>query len=206
MNNETFFHFFLNKTQIRGFKGFLGYGIRELNSNESQTLCYNTSSSKLISPPQITYQVNFSSDFILRAFSSGCYYYDVPTGKWSSDGVEILNDTDTTSVHCFSSHLTSFAGGLVVLPSAINFEYVWANASFIQNPIIYSTVIVITCLYILLAIIARVMDIKDRKKLNILPLSDNSPHDNYFYEIITFTGMRPDSGTDSKVGFGIVFK
>ena len=43
------------------------------------------------------------------------------------------------------------------------------------------------------------MDVKDSKKLNVTALEDNSPHDSYFYEIITFTGMRPKSGTESKV-------
>jgi chorismate synthase len=26
---------------------------------------------------------------MLRAYSSGCYYYDVNTGKWSSNGMDI---------------------------------------------------------------------------------------------------------------------
>lgn len=184
----------------------MGYGIRELNNNELNAYCLNSSYFKLNSPPLITYVVNFSNDFFLRTFTSGCYYYDVSAGKWSSSGLEVLSDTEINKIHCSSSHLTTFAGGLVVLPSAINFEYVWANASFIQNPIIYSTVIALTCLYVLIAIIARVMDIRDKKKLNIIPLIDNSPHDNYFYEIITFTGMRPTSGTDSKVNYYLYFK
>ena len=179
----------------------MGYGIRELNNNEFNTYCLNSSYFKLISSPLITYAVNFSNDFFIRTFTSGCYYYDEENGIWSSSGLEVLSDTEINKIHCLSSHLTTFAGGLVVLPSAINFEYVWANASFIQNPIIYSTVMSVTCLYVLLAIIARIIDIRDKKKLNIIPLIDNSPHDNYFYEIITFTGMRPTSGTDSKVNY-----
>ena len=43
------------------------------------------------------------------------------------------------------------------------------------------------------------MDKRDLKKLNIIPLKDNSPNDDYFYELIVFTGDLNESGTKSKV-------
>ena len=141
----------------------------------------------------------FSTDFLLRVYTSGCYYYDTSSDKWSSAGLEIQQDSSLTQTHCVSSHLTSFAGGLVVVPSQINFEYVWANASFTQNPIIYSTIIVVSCLYVLFAVWARVMDKRDSKKMSILPLKDNLMTNEYYYEVIVFTGSRPEAGTDSKV-------
>ena len=36
-------------------------------------------------------------------------------------------------------------------------------------------------------------------KLNITPLKDNNLNDNYYYELMVFTGNRPESGTQSKV-------
>ena len=135
----------------------------------------------------------------MRAYTSGCYYYDVNTGKWQSDGMEIYEDSDLTKTHCSSNHLTAFAGGLVVLPQTINFQHVFANASFTKNPFIYLTVIVVTCVYILFALWAKFMDIKDRKRSNIVFLKDNHPLDDYFYELIVFTGNRSESGTRSKV-------
>ena len=118
--------------EMNGFKGFVGYGIRELSFGEIDIYCQNIS----IAFPPIDTQVNFTSDFLIRAYSSGCYYYDTNTGKWNSDGIEIYEDTDLQQTHCLTNHLTSFAGGLVLLPSSINFQYVFENASFTKNPLI----------------------------------------------------------------------
>lgn len=38
-------------------------------------------------------------------------------------------------------------------------------------------------------------------KLGATPLTDNDPSDNYFYQILVFTGHRRDAGTRSKVFF-----
>ena len=184
-------------SQFNGFKGLVGFSIRELSVTEKDLYCNGTLSLK--SFPLIQNQVNFSSNFMIRAYSSGCYYFDVNNGKWFSDGMEIFEDTDVKQTHCISTHLTSFAGGFVILPSAINFQYVFANASFTQNPLIYLTVIILTCVYILFAIWARFKDKRDLKKLNIIPLKDNNPQNDYFYEIIVFTGNESESATQSKV-------
>jgi hypothetical protein len=48
------------------------------------------------------------------------------------------------------------------------------------------------------------MDKRDLKKLNIIPLKDNNPSTDYFYEIIVFTGSQNESATQSKVSF-IIF-
>ena len=188
-------------SQVNGFKGFVGYSIRELSSTEMSKYCNGTL--WLLNPSIIENKANFTSDFMVRAYSSGCYYYDANTGKWSSYGMEIHEDTNLEKTHCSSVHLTSFAGGLVILPSAINFEYVFAHASFIQNPIVYSTVILVTCLYILFAIWARYMDKLDLLKLNIILMADNYPNDRYFYELIVSTGNRSEAGTRSLVRLNI---
>jgi len=185
-------------TQINGFKGFVGYSIRELTSNETNLYC-NNNNLALKSPPLIQTKINFSSDFMLRTYSSGCYYYDITTGKWSSNGLDVYEDTDLTQTHCMSNHLTSFAGGLVFLPSTINFQYAFENKSPIQNPLIYSTIVLVTFIYVLFASIARLMDCRNLKKMNVVFMKDNCPKDSYFYELIIFTGDKKESGTDSKV-------
>lgn len=142
---------------------------------------------------------NFTKDFSLRVFSSGCYFIDPVTGEWSSYGVEVLEDTNLTHTHCISTHLTEFAGGFVVLSTAIDFNSVFANASFDKNPTIYITVIIIGCLYILSAILARFYDVKDRLKRKIHLLKDNARDNSYLYELIVFTGSRKGSSTNSNV-------
>jgi len=181
-------------TQINGYKGFVGYGIRELSQNENDLYCPNKTF------PSIQSEVNFTSDFMIRSFSSGCYYFDTDTGKWSSNGMDIYKDTNLEKTHCLSNHLTSFAGGLVILPSEINYKYVFSNPVLIKSLLVDIFLILITCIYILFAIWSRYMDIQDEKKMNLVLLKDNETStDSCFYEIIVFTGTKRESGTQSKV-------
>ncbi len=188
-------------SQINGFKGFVGFNIRELDSNEANLYCPKNISNKITQLPLSQKRKNFTSDFLLRSYTSGCYYYDVQTGKWSSIGMEIYEDTNLEQTYCSSSHLTSFAGGLSLTPSIINFQYSFANASVGKNYVIFITIIIFACLYVLSATWAKYNDLKDMKKLNITPLKDNNSFHNYFYEIIVFTGDDNESATHSKVIF-----
>ena len=208
--NETFYLFFLNIAQIGGYKGPAGFGIRELSENETLEYCGPDSSeegglflnsSSPEQPPLVpsNFTLDFNSDFQIRIFSSGCYYFDLPTGFWKSDGLEIMRDTTATAAHCVATHLTDFAGGFAVVVPSINFEAAFANASFLDNPVIYSTMMGVTILYIIMAILARRKDKLDKSRFNIVPLADNKPEDNYFYELVIMTGARAESGTDSKV-------
>jgi len=200
LNNISGNHylFFQNMSKVNGFKGFVGYNIRELDSLESNLYCTQNRSTNM-NFALIEKRVNFTSDFMIRTYTSGCYYYDIETGKWSSAGMEIYEDTNLEQTHCSSNHLTSFAGGLDSSPSIINFQYSFANALFPRNLTIYITVILFIFLYVLFVIWARYQDRRDMKKLNIIPLKDNLSPDNYFYEIMVFTGNRNESETDSKV-------
>jgi polycystin 1L2 len=201
LNNISgnYYLFFQNMSKINGFKGFVGYSIRELDANEAYLYCSQNKSNLNVKFPLIQTRLNFTSDFFIRSYTSGCYYYDTQTGKWSSNGMEIYEDTNLEQTHCLSYHLTSFAAGLDLSSSIINFQYSFTNASFSRNMIIYITVILFICLYVLFAISARYKDTRDLKKLNIIPLKDNDSCDNYFYEIMVFTGNRNESETNSKV-------
>ena len=187
-------------TQINGYKGFVGYSIRELNSNELSAYCiFKISPNSFPLPSQN--QTNFTSDFMLRVYSSGCYYYDTGTGKWSSYGMDIYEDTNLEHTHCLSNHLTAFAGGLALLPSAINFQYAFSNASPTRNAYIYAALLLVTACYAIISLWAKFQDWRDAKKLNTIFLGDNHPRHGYFYELIVFTGNRNDSGTRSVVRF-----
>ena len=196
-NNESYYLFFQNMTQVNGFKGFIGYIIKEFNLNDTLQYCLENKTTQNL--PLFHNKVNFTSDFMIRSFSSGCYYYDKATGKWSSDGMEIYEDTNLRQTHCSSNHLTSFASGLSILQTTINFQYAFSNGQFAQNPTIYSTVIAFVCLHILFALWSKFMDRRDLNKTGIYLLKDNRPNENYFYEIIVFTGNRSESQTSSKV-------
>jgi magnesium-transporting ATPase (P-type) len=107
--------------------------------------------------------------------------------------------TNHDQTQCFSTHLTTFAGGFVILPAPINWNYVFANADFVQNKTIYLTIICVFIIYIVLMIYARFQDKKDLRKLGVIPLLDNHKSDQYLYQITVFTGQRTDAGTKSEV-------
>jgi hypothetical protein len=121
--------------------------------------------------------------------------------KWSSNGMEILSDTNTTHTHCQSNHLTTFAGGFIVLPNAINFNYVWAHASFTQNLVIYCTCIALVAFYVLLGVWSLYKDRRDSQRMSISLMGDLSGDLSlkYAYEVIVFTGSQLNAGTKSKV-------
>ena len=183
--------------QVNSYQGIVGIGLRELSEEENFDICVNLSNYNETFKSLPNKPLNFTSNFGLRLFTSGCYYYDLIENKWLSYGVEVLEETNILETHCISYHLTEFAGGFIVLPSSIDFAKVWANASFLQNPIIYSTVIIIIALYIFLALITRYLDIRDSKKIGYSVIDNLS--ENYFYELRVYTGSRKDSETDSKV-------
>lgn len=143
--------------------------------------------------------MTFTSDFSVKTYTSGCYFYNPNTGKWTNEGVDIKIDTNLFNTSCQTNHLTQFAGGLVILPNKINFSYVVANASPLQNPIIYSVVIACLFFYVFFLAWAIWKDRQDEKRLEIIILDDNLFGDNYFYEISVFTGIRKEAATDSKV-------
>jgi hypothetical protein len=59
-------------SQINGFKGFVGCGIRELNESEINLYCSSSNTiNSAASIPLVQTQVNFTSDFLLRTYTSG---------------------------------------------------------------------------------------------------------------------------------------
>ena len=73
--------------------------------------------------------------------------------------------TNHRETQCFSIHLTTFAGGFLVLPAPVNWNYVFSNADFIKNKTIYLTVIFIIMILLILLIYSRYKDRKDTEKV-----------------------------------------
>ncbi len=75
--------------------------------------------------------------------------------------------TNYNETQCFSTHLTSFAGGFMILPAPVNWNYVFANAGFLKNKTIYLTVICLSIIYLILITYARFKDKKYIEKVKI---------------------------------------
>jgi len=76
--------------------------------------------------------------------------------------------TNHDETQCFSTHLTTFAGGFMILPEPVNWNYVFANADFLRNKTIYLTVICVSVIYIALMIYACFKDKKDIEKVKLI--------------------------------------
>ena len=66
-----------------------------------------------------------------------------------------IRDVNYRTTVCRSSHLTSFGGGFLVTPNTIDFQYVFAAASFQNNLTIYLTIIITLTLWVLILIWAK---------------------------------------------------
>jgi hypothetical protein len=195
--NENIYKYFIDNQRTKDHR-FIIFGLRELNSIEINDFCSNSRRKYL--PMNIDEEFNFTSDYEIRIYSSSCVYLD-SNNQWKSDGLRVGNLTNIYQTQCFSTHLTRFASGIEIIPSSINWEYVFANADFVKNKTIYLTVICVLIIYIILIIYAHYKDKKHLEKLGIIPLSDNHPSNHYYYQIIVFTGQRKDAGTKSKIHF-----
>ncbi|CAF0990631.1 unnamed protein product [Adineta steineri] len=198
LTNDDIYRYFIDNQQTPGHQSLI-FGIRELNSTETNNYCLNNSSINT-SLPITDESINFTSNYELLIYTSGCYYLDV-NNNWKSDGLIVGSLTNLYETECLSTHLTSFAGGFIVLPAPINWSYVFANADFMKNKTVYLTMIFTSISYIILMIYARFKDKKDFEKLGVTPLADNNKSDHYYYQILVFTGQRTNAGTDSKVYF-----
>jgi GPCR proteolysis site, GPS, motif len=151
----------LNNQQTNGHRSII-FGIRQLNSTEVDQLCINQVIH--VDPPRSDQAFAFTLNYELRLYTSGCFYLDADH-RWRSDGLVVGPLTNLSQTQCLSTHLTTFAGGFLVLPAPINWNYVFAHADFNKNKTIYLTVIIAVILYVLLIAYARRNDKKDIEKV-----------------------------------------
>ncbi|KFM61455.1 Polycystic kidney disease protein 1-like 2, partial [Stegodyphus mimosarum] len=192
---------FLNNEVIQNRTGFFYLGIIEANS----TALNNSIPDDMMFDSSVNFTHgeavrDFSTNYSVRIYTSGCYFYNYDLRIWSGAGCYVENATAALT-QCKCNHLTSFGGGFFVAPNTVDFSYVFANAGFADNVTIYMTIINIMLIYLALLAWARRQDIKDKEKLGATPLPDNDPEDKYLYEMIVVTGNKDAAATDSKVQF-----
>jgi hypothetical protein len=85
LTNESTYTYFIDNQQTSGHQSIV-FGLRELNSTETTDLCSITSINT--NPPITNQRSNFTSDYELRIYTSGCYYLDT-NNNWQSDGLRV---------------------------------------------------------------------------------------------------------------------
>jgi hypothetical protein len=83
LTDENIYKYFINNQQTSGHQSLI-FGIRELNSIEIINYCLNNSEINTL--PITDQPFNFTSNYQLRIYTSGCYYLD-ENNNWKSDGL-----------------------------------------------------------------------------------------------------------------------
>ena len=143
---------------------------------------------------------NFSTDYLLRTYTAGCYYLDEKYEIWTGKGLQVLSTTYEVTT-CGSAHMTLFGAGFFVQPNTLDFDFIMAKADFSDNLTIYTAILVSVIAYLLFLIWAKYQDIQDDKRRASKPLPDNDHADSYVYEIIVMTGAQNQATCKSKIQF-----
>ncbi|XP_061175461.1 uncharacterized protein LOC133184410 [Saccostrea echinata] len=188
---------FVGSDVINGYQGQVTIGVRQMSGVEHD---YYISKSHV--PPTFPPGSGaFSTNYTIQTVSSTCRFFNETIQDWDTRGCEVGPLTNRKHIHCVCTHMTTFAGGWVVVPNTIDWNFVFSNMDFFKNPTLYITEIVIFVVYTIAVIWARYKDKKDIEMLGLTPLEDNDKKDKYYYEIVVVTGMRRKAGTDSNVSF-----
>ena len=93
---SNFHSFFFDNEQTRNHESLV-FGLRELNSSEMHLYCLNNNSQ--MNPPITNERFNFTSNYALRVYSSGCYFLD-ENNEWNDRGLRVGNKTNHDQTHC----------------------------------------------------------------------------------------------------------
>lgn len=102
LTNESIYEHYIDNQRTLGHR-LLIFGLRELNSTESDHYC-TLNSTNLKELPKINSKIHFTFDYSLRIYASACYYLD-KNNQWKSDGLTVGPKTNHYQTQCFSTHL-----------------------------------------------------------------------------------------------------
>jgi len=95
---ENFHSFFVDNEQTRNHQSLV-FGLRELNSSEIGSYCLHNNSQ--LNPPITNERFNFTSNYKLRVYSSGCYFLD-ENNQWNDQRLRVGNLTNHDQTHCLN--------------------------------------------------------------------------------------------------------
>ena len=138
--------------------------------------------------------------YTTRIYASGCYFFNKTTDMWEASGISVVNSSKIVT-SCHTNHLSQYGSGFIQEVNTIDFEFVFAEASFEDNMTIYMCLIITFAVYFLCMIYAVIKDNRDVKRLAVPFLRDNHPEDMYMYEVIVETGPLAQHATTSQIYF-----
>lgn len=184
--------FWIDKDYLNGYKGLVAFRIRELIEYGGVCPSDNILSNE---NPAAVKKTKFTEDFDYHVFSVGCFYLN-SAFMWVSDGMDVVNDSNTKYTHCKSNRAGNFAGGYA--EGTTSEPFVIFDET--KNPtIILSICAIFIISFILLTLFGIYNDKNDLEKIGITYLDDNEVDDTFKYKITIFTGTQSSSQTDSNV-------
>ena len=143
---------------------------------------------------------NFS--YKIKVFSTGCYLFNKSVDSWVSfKGLEATEQSNKSHTICSTNHMSEFVAGFIPLVNSINFDYVIANLSLINNLYLFISLCSVLVLYICLMLWAYFKDKEDIERRGAHPLPDNKLENKYIYELIFHTGTDSDATCESNISF-----
>lgn len=84
LTNDSVYRYFIDNQRTVGHQALV-VGLRQLTSNETTQGCSSASTN---GPPITNNRVNFTSNYELRTYISGCYYLN-SNNQWRADGLTV---------------------------------------------------------------------------------------------------------------------
>ncbi|XP_071959426.1 uncharacterized protein [Antedon mediterranea] len=110
---------------------------------------------------------NESSEYIEK--NSLCVFYDIKSSKWSTRGCQMLNYNSTTQViHCFCSHMTSFAVLMQVSDDEVSAKDDVINSWITIIGLSLSVVTLIICLLVYVVLRCDKMSVRHKIHVNLI--------------------------------------
>ncbi|XP_068680257.1 LOW QUALITY PROTEIN: polycystin-1-like protein 2 [Montipora foliosa] len=148
----------------------------------------------------LVYDPSTDHNYSVKVRLYSCYYFALTQGDWRKDGCKVGSETNDKVLHCRCNHLTSFGGGFVVAPSAIDLDKVFtefARLGETGNCLVLSLVCSVFGVYFIVIIWARKADLQDQRKEGpAVHLGRSGAHD---YDVTLVTAVWRNAGTTANV-------
>jgi hypothetical protein len=130
---------------------------------------------QITNPAILNKNSSSTSNYELRIDTSGCYCLD-QNNIWNSAGLVVRRLTNHYQTQMsLNTILGRFSSGLTFPSSPMNWNYVFTRLNFLPNKTIDLTIILVSRLYIILMIYARIYNRTVFKKLVVISRADNHP-------------------------------
>ncbi|XP_068717189.1 polycystin-1-like protein 2 [Montipora capricornis] len=152
------------------------------------------------------YNPKTDANYSMNVKQEECLFWDSVKEQWLSRGCKVGSNSTSTSLQCLCNHLTSFGGGVLVMPNKLDFDVVFTELTRIHetgNVAVLCTIIAALMVYILVCIFAKKADKKDRAQTGLPVHLNSSIEEGFQYELTIVTGVWKNSGTDANVAMVI---